>query len=74
VRNVIVRGGYRLIPWWCRRALYKPVVAHFAERLERGETGGPGGPSSGAEDPGDPGYPEISAAGFWRDERKPVRS
>ena len=35
VRNVLVRGGYRLIPWWCRRAVYRPVVAHFTERLER---------------------------------------
>jgi glycosyltransferase involved in cell wall biosynthesis len=71
VRNVIIRGGYRLIPWWCRRALYKPVVAHFAERLERDR---PAGPPSGWEGPDELGYPEISAAGFWRDERKPVRS
>src|SRR5579872_160522 len=71
VRNVIVRGGYRLIPWWCRRALYKPVVAHFTERLERAETSGPGGPDSGSEGPDEQGYPEISAAGFWRDEREP---
>ena len=71
VRNVIIRGGYRLIPWWCRRALYKPVVAHFAERLERDR---PAGPPSGWEGPDELGYPEISAAGFWRDEREPVRS
>ena len=71
VRNVITRGGYRLIPWWCRRALYKPVVAHFAERLERDR---PAGPASGWEGPDELGYPEISAAGFWRDEREPVRS
>ncbi|HWG64950.1 MAG TPA: glycosyltransferase [Streptosporangiaceae bacterium] len=32
IRNVIVRGGYRLIPWWCRRALYRPLVAHFSGR------------------------------------------
>jgi glycosyltransferase involved in cell wall biosynthesis len=31
VRNVIVRGGYRLIPWWCRRAVYRPVVAHYTD-------------------------------------------
>ncbi len=70
-RNVIVRGGYRLIPWWCRRALYKPVVAHFAERLERDYQALPG---SGREGPEELGYPEISAAGFWRDQRQPVRS
>lgn len=34
VRNVLVRGGYRLIPWWCRRAVYRPIVAHYSERLE----------------------------------------
>jgi glycosyltransferase involved in cell wall biosynthesis len=31
-RNVIVRGGYRLIPWWCRRAMYRPIVARYTER------------------------------------------
>jgi len=35
LRNVIVRGGYRLIPWWCRRAVYRPIVAHYSERLEQ---------------------------------------
>jgi glycosyltransferase involved in cell wall biosynthesis len=33
LRNVIVRGGYRLIPWWCRRAVYKPIVARYADRV-----------------------------------------
>src|SRR5215831_10310719 len=32
VRNVAVRGGYRLIPWWLRRAVYRPVVALFSRR------------------------------------------
>jgi glycosyltransferase involved in cell wall biosynthesis len=27
VRNVIVRGGYRLVPWWCRRAVYRPIFS-----------------------------------------------
>jgi len=31
-RNVMVRGGYRLIPWWARRAVYKPMVAHYTEQ------------------------------------------
>jgi glycosyltransferase involved in cell wall biosynthesis len=31
VRNVIVRGGYRLIPWWCRRAVYRPLVARYTQ-------------------------------------------
>ena len=34
LRNVAVRGGYRLVPWWCRRAVYKPVVTRYAGRLE----------------------------------------
>ncbi|HUY51104.1 MAG TPA: glycosyltransferase [Streptosporangiaceae bacterium] len=34
VRNVTVRGGYRLIPWWCRRALYRPIVAHYTGRTD----------------------------------------
>jgi glycosyltransferase involved in cell wall biosynthesis len=32
VRNVIVRGGYRLIPWWFRRAMYRPLVARYSAR------------------------------------------
>ena len=32
VRNVIIRGGYRLIPWWFRRAVYRPIVARYGER------------------------------------------
>jgi hypothetical protein len=28
----MVRGGYRLIPWWCRRAMYRPIVARYTER------------------------------------------
>jgi glycosyltransferase involved in cell wall biosynthesis len=46
VRNVIVRGGYRLIPWWCRRAMYRPIVARYTGR-------------SGPE-PATPGQPEAS--------------
>src|SRR6516225_1092412 len=32
LRNVAVRGGYRLVPWWLRRAVYRPVVALFSRR------------------------------------------
>ena len=35
VRNVVIRGGYRLVPWWCRRVVYRPAVARFTERLEQ---------------------------------------
>jgi glycosyltransferase involved in cell wall biosynthesis len=45
IRNVLIRGGYRLVPWWFRRAMYRPIVTRRAGRLER-KLGSP------------PGYPE----------------
>lgn len=27
VRNVLIRGGYRLVPWWLRRLVYRSLVA-----------------------------------------------
>jgi glycosyltransferase involved in cell wall biosynthesis len=33
-RNVLVRGGYRLIPWWCRRAVYRPILSSARSRRE----------------------------------------
>jgi glycosyltransferase involved in cell wall biosynthesis len=62
VRNVTVRGGYRLIPWWCRRALYRPIVAHYTERTEPDTPAGDGA----AEHPGPP------AAGPRREPPRPV--
>jgi glycosyltransferase involved in cell wall biosynthesis len=44
VRNVVIRGGYRLIPWWFRRAVYRPLVALYGRR--RGQA--PGYESSSA--------------------------
>lgn len=38
-RNVLVRGGYRLIPWWARRAVYRPIVALFSRRPGRDRGG-----------------------------------
>lgn len=35
VRNVVVRGGYRLLPWWVRRAVYRAVVAGYGSRRGR---------------------------------------
>jgi glycosyltransferase involved in cell wall biosynthesis len=35
VRNVIVRGGYRLLHWRLRRILYRLVVAGYGERRGR---------------------------------------
>jgi glycosyltransferase involved in cell wall biosynthesis len=34
LRNVTVRGGYRLIPWWCRRLVYTVLVRLFSNRPE----------------------------------------
>jgi hypothetical protein len=34
IRNVLIRGGYRLVPWWLRRAVYKPIVARYSDRPE----------------------------------------
>ena len=35
LRNVAVRGGYRLVPWWCRRVIYRALVTLYTERLQR---------------------------------------
>jgi glycosyltransferase involved in cell wall biosynthesis len=34
-RNVVIRGGYRLLPWWVRRAAYRLVVAPYGRRRGR---------------------------------------
>ena len=31
-RNVVVRGAYRLIPWWCRRVMYRTLVGRLSGR------------------------------------------
>jgi glycosyltransferase involved in cell wall biosynthesis len=46
LRNVIIRGGYRLVPWWCRRAVYRPLVArHAMDRQSGPAMAGPPEPS-----------------------------
>lgn len=35
LRNVLIRGGYRLLPWWVRRAAYRLVVAPYGRRRGR---------------------------------------
>jgi hypothetical protein len=35
VRNVAVRGGYRLLPWRVRRAAYRLIVAPYGRRRGR---------------------------------------
>jgi glycosyltransferase involved in cell wall biosynthesis len=72
VRNVMVRGAYRLIPWWCRRAVYRPLVNHAIGR-----------PAPGLEPWEQPGSedweygqswesPDMFAAGLWREPAPPV--
>jgi glycosyltransferase involved in cell wall biosynthesis len=43
VRNVLIRGGYRLLPWWVRRAAYRLVVAPYGRRRGRDHRGSAGG-------------------------------
>lgn len=38
-RNVLIRGGYRLLPWWVRRAAYRIVVAPYGRRRGRARGG-----------------------------------
>jgi glycosyltransferase involved in cell wall biosynthesis len=64
LRNVAVRGGYRLIPWWLRRAVYRPVVALFSKRPAPGPAG-PEPPGRGQGQEWD--YDASSAAAAWRD-------
>jgi glycosyltransferase involved in cell wall biosynthesis len=45
-RNVMVRGGYRLIPWWARRAVYKPMVAHYTDHPDTESDGAEGEPAA----------------------------
>jgi len=49
-RNVLIRGGYRLVPWWCRRAVYRPVLSRRRGASPSGER--PGGERPGGERPG----------------------
>jgi glycosyltransferase involved in cell wall biosynthesis len=39
VRNVAVRGGYRLLPWRVRRAAYRLIVAPYGRRRGRARAG-----------------------------------
>jgi len=60
VRNVVVRGGYRMIPWRFRRAVYRPIVAYYTERGEHGEHQAGGEAAGGEPGPSAPARPEPS--------------
>jgi len=55
LRNVAIRGGYRLVPWWLRRAMYRPMLAAIAER-----------PVQDTAIPAQPVAPDWEFADEWR--------
>jgi len=62
---VIIRGGYRLIPWWVRRAVYRPILSrgggHPAEHPpEPAEGDYAAGPDDGATTNSAPDLPVSS--------------
>jgi len=63
LRNVIVRGGYRLIPWRLRRAVYRPLVALYSKRPGRR----PAPPEPGGWGPEQQWEHETPAAACWRE-------
>ena len=65
LRNVVVRGGYRLIPWWLRRAVYRPLVALHSRRPAPAPGWLPDPPER--EHGQEWEYELSSAAAFWRD-------
>ena len=62
VRNVVIRGGYRLVPWWLRRAVYRPVVSRYTARQD--EAPGSARPG-GAPGTAPPDYGELPAQPGW---------
>jgi glycosyltransferase involved in cell wall biosynthesis len=71
LRNVVIRGGYRLIPWWLRRAMYRPVLAHYTRSSQPDDTAEQGFSEHGDDPAGSPDlqwqYLEAGAAGYWRE-------
>jgi glycosyltransferase involved in cell wall biosynthesis len=72
VRNVVIRGGYRLVPWWLRRAVYRPLVARLSKPPE--------GQAQATAQPDAPDwefadewrYPDMLAAGLRDEPAAPV--
>jgi hypothetical protein len=68
----MVRGGYRLVPWWLRRAVYRPIVALYSNRpapgpavLARKSAPQPEPPEWEYGQEWE--YEASSAAAFWRE-------
>jgi glycosyltransferase involved in cell wall biosynthesis len=57
VRNVAIRGTYRLLPAWTRRILYRSIIAPFGARRNRPD---PGAAVEIIESPGGPALPLIA--------------
>jgi glycosyltransferase involved in cell wall biosynthesis len=71
LRNLLVRGGYRLVPWWFRRALYRPLVTRATRRSGPGElTAAP--PEVPEWESAEAWDPDMFAAGLWREPAPPV--
>ena len=67
LRNVAVRGSYRLVPWWLRRAAYRLLVETLSRRTAGPTTGLPAAaqasaaqPAAGSADPGPSADPRMS--------------
>jgi glycosyltransferase involved in cell wall biosynthesis len=54
-RNVLVRGGYRLVPWQVRRAVYRVLVSALSKRTARQ-----------AIEPLQPGLPDWEYTSEWQ--------
>jgi glycosyltransferase involved in cell wall biosynthesis len=70
IRNVLIRGGYRLVPWWLRRAVYRPIVARYSSQQDP-QPAGTGTPSPdervapAGSDAARPGYGEMPPRHGW---------
>jgi glycosyltransferase involved in cell wall biosynthesis len=77
LRNVLVRGGYRLVPWWLRRAVYQPLVARFGARRGPDPAARPAAPASAPSAPVPPSAvpaPAKASAPLKREPKSPVSS
>ncbi len=64
-RNVLVRGSYRLVPWWLRRLAYRLLTRALSRRTAEPPAGLPGR--------GQPGAPRHATPGTAEPEPVPAR-
>ena len=67
-RNVLIRGGYRLIPWRLRRAIYRPLVGVVSWRAAA--PAATPAPQPGWEYASEWRNPEEFAAGMWQEQKR----